>query len=366
MFVPLLCAGFQRKRRKDSYKAATRGEPVSEGATQQPAGKLNGFDDIAAASQNKSKPALSKLERYKAQNKFRTIYEAPELRHGSEERTLRSARSMDMLTSLEMTSHRHPVANNALGKKALSLSSLQVLSADQKASNITNADPQNKASKSIRRYRHNLFVISVGLMLVFSAFKALQNLQSSLNAEQKLGVSSMSLLHGSMVLTCLFIPGLVNKITSKWTIVVGVAFYMCWIGANFYPRFFTLIPTSLGAGFGQSLTWGAQVIYFHQLSELHADVTQQMTQNEIIKSNGIFMAIFQTSHIWGNLLSSVLLASAQNYSSHQASAAVNVTDAGGQWLPEHKCGTYDTALNQCESMYINSTCIYRILGILHV
>ena len=168
----------------------------------------------------------------------------------------------------------------------------------------------------------------------------------------------MALVHGTMFLTCLFVPNIVSRLTSKWTIITGLLFYICWIAANFYPRVYTLIPASIGVGFGQSLTWGAQVVYIHQLSDLHSDITSDITQQELIKSNGVFMAVFQTSHIWGNLLSSFWLTSP----SSSSSSADESRDGGGDitWIrdvsndtmmedgysaegaPVHKCGTYDT------------------------
>ena len=163
-------------------------------------------------------------------------------------------------------------------------------------------------SKSIGRYRRNLLIVSVGLMLVFSAVRALQNLQTSVNEQKKLGVISMTILYGSMFLSGLAAPRIIAKLTSKWSLVLGVAFHLIWIGANFEPSLVTLAPAAAVAGLGQSLTWGGQVLYFHQLSELHGEVaTSETQQREVVRLNGIFLALFQTSHVWGNLASSLLL-----------------------------------------------------------
>ena len=186
-------------------------------------------------------------------------------------------------------------------------------------------------SKSQWRYRKNLFILSLSFILVFTAFRSIQNLQSSLNSAGHLGVIAMGCVHGTMFLTCLFAPVLINKLTSKWTIVLGLLFYLFWIAANFYPHFYTLIPTSIGVGFGQSLAWGAQVTYIQKLAVDYADVSQELTQQELYKFNGIFLALFQTSHIWGNLVSSLMLP----YSD------VKTTSIEDEDFYGMRCGVYD-------------------------
>lgn len=157
------------------------------------------------------------------------------------------------------------------------------------------------------KYRKNLIVLSLSFILVFTAFRAIQNLQSSLNSKDGLGVIAMGCVHGTMFLTCLFTPVLINKLTSKWTIVLGLLFYLFWMASNFYPHFYTLIPTAIGVGFGQSLAWGAQVTYIQKLAVDYAHLSREVTQQELYKFNGVFLACFQTSHIWGNLVSSLML-----------------------------------------------------------
>ena len=157
------------------------------------------------------------------------------------------------------------------------------------------------------KYIKNFTVLSLSFILVFSAFRSIQNLQTSLNSKRNLGFITMGCVHGTMFLTCLFTPVLVNKLTSKWTIVLGLIFYLFWIAANFYPHFYTLIPTSIGVGFGQSLAWGAQVTYLQQLSIDYAYVSKELSQQELARFNGVFLACFQTTHVWGNLVSSLML-----------------------------------------------------------
>lgn len=202
------------------------------------------------------------------------------------------------------------------------------------------------------RYTKNLVVLSLGFILVFTAFRSVQNLQSSINTEGRLGVFAMSLVHVTTFVSCLFAPILVEKISSKWTIVIGLMFYLFWIAANFFPHVSTLFPTSIGVGFGQSLAWGAQVSYIERLAVDYSHLSKELTQQELYKFNGIFLACFQSSHIWGNLVSSLMITdddlSQKSYHSYFLSDG-NSTDPfemddviyPGSDFEQRSCGVYD-------------------------
>jgi hypothetical protein len=52
----------------------------------------------------------------------------------------------------------------------------------------------------------------------------------------------------------------------KWTLVVCVFCYSSYIAAQFYPRFYTLIPTAIVLGFGAAPLWSAKCSYLTQLA----------------------------------------------------------------------------------------------------
>lgn len=197
-----------------------------------------------------------------------------------------------------------------------------------------------------RRYTKNLVVLSLGFILVFTAFRSVQNLQSSINTAGRLGVFTMSLVHATTFISCLFAPALVEKLSSKWTIVIGLLFYIFWIGANFWPHVVTLVPTAVGVGFGQSLAWGAQVSYIEKLAVDYSHLSKELTQQELYKFNGIFLACFQSSHIWGNLISSLLLTNddlADEFSEEYIDEDGNVIDDS---IGQRPCGVYDMCDDQ--------------------
>jgi hypothetical protein len=47
------------------------------------------------------------------------------------------------------------------------------------------------------------------------------------------------------VLSCIFLPTLlIRKLTVKWALFFSMLCYAPYIGAQFYPQFYTLIPVS--------------------------------------------------------------------------------------------------------------------------
>ena len=157
------------------------------------------------------------------------------------------------------------------------------------------------------RLRKNFILLCASFILVFSAFRAVQNLQSSLNSEGYLGILSLVAVHGTMVVTCLWAPVFINTLTAKWTLVIGVFSYILWIAANFYPRFYTLIPLGIFAGIGKGILWTAESSYMVKLAYDYSRVTKEGFEREMFRFHGIFLACFQTTHIFGNLFSSLVL-----------------------------------------------------------
>ena len=161
------------------------------------------------------------------------------------------------------------------------------------------------------QFKKNLILLCASFILIFSAFRAIQNLQSSLNAEDNLGILAMTCVHGTMFLSCLWAPAIINTFTAKWTISFGMFSFILWIGANFYPRFYTLIPFGIIAGMGQGILWTAESSYLLKLAFDSSKVTKDGLEREVFRFHGVFLACFQTTHIWGNLISSLVLTNAR-------------------------------------------------------
>ena len=96
-----------------------------------------------------------------------------------------------------------------------------------------------------RRTYKNLIVISLGFLFLFTAFQALQNLQSSIHDDENLGLVSLCIIYAALVTSCMFVPPLlINKLGCKYTVMLSMSGYVLYTVAMFYPRYWTLVPAS--------------------------------------------------------------------------------------------------------------------------
>nr|XP_003419261.1 protein unc-93 homolog A isoform X2 [Loxodonta africana] len=154
----------------------------------------------------------------------------------------------------------------------------------------------------------NVLVVSFGFLLLFTAYGGLQNLQSSLNSEAGLGVTSLSTLYGAILLSSMFLPPLlIKKFGCKWTIAGSMCCYVAFSLGNFHASWYTLIPTSILLGLGGAPLWSAQCTYITILGNRHAEEARRKPAKDVVSQYfGIFFLIFQSSGVWGNLISSLV------------------------------------------------------------
>ena len=113
----------------------------------------------------------------------------------------------------------------------------------------------------------NLFLISFAFLLLFVAFESMSKLQSSINVVGGLGVWSNAMVYASLILSCMFLPSImIDKLTVKWALVVSVFCYSSYIAAQFYPEFYTLLPTAFVLGLGAAPMWSAKCTYLTQVA----------------------------------------------------------------------------------------------------
>nr|XP_051710134.1 protein unc-93 homolog A [Oryctolagus cuniculus] len=200
----------------------------------------------------------------------------------------------------------------------------------------------------------NILVVSSGFLLLFTAYGGLQNLQSSLHSEAGLGVATLGTLYGGVLLssTCLP-PLLIRKLGCKWTMAVSMCGYVAFSLGNFHASWYTLVPTSILLGLGAAPLWSAQSTYLTVLGNTHAERAGKLGKDVVNQYFGIFFLVFQSSGVWGNLISSLVFGQTPTAES----------------LPEEQlasCGASDCLMATASS---NSTqqpsqrLIYTLLGI---
>ncbi|XP_048699968.1 protein unc-93 homolog A isoform X2 [Caretta caretta] len=153
----------------------------------------------------------------------------------------------------------------------------------------------------------NVLVISFGFLLLFTAYGGLQSLQSSLHSEEGLGVASLSVIYAALILSSMFLPPiLIKKLGCKWTIAGSMCCYIAFSLGNFYASWYTLIPTSIILGFGGAPLWSAKCTYLTIAGNLYAQKAGKIGRDVINQYFGLFFLIFQSSGVWGNLISSLI------------------------------------------------------------
>ncbi|XP_031360388.2 protein unc-93 homolog A [Lonchura striata] len=206
----------------------------------------------------------------------------------------------------------------------------------------------------MERNLKNVLVISFRFLLLFTAYSGLQSLQSSLNAEEGLGVASLSVLFAALTLSSMFLPPIIIKMLGcKWTIAVSMCCYITYSLGNFYASWYTLIPTSVILGLGGAPLWSAKCTYLTIAGTSYAEKAEKNAKDIINQYFGIFFLVFQTSGIWGNLISSLIL----SQSSNQGEISEEDLEC---------CGAYDCltdANNSTGSERPSDSLIYTLVGV---
>uniref|UniRef100_A0A1L8D975 Putative conserved plasma membrane protein n=1 Tax=Nyssomyia neivai TaxID=330878 RepID=A0A1L8D975_9DIPT len=168
-----------------------------------------------------------------------------------------------------------------------------------------------KLSRSEKwRILKNISAISFAFMIHFTAFQGTANLQSSINAKDGLGTVSLSAIYAAIVVSCIFIPTLViRRLTVKWTLCLSLLCYVPYIGSQFFPRFYTLVPAGILLGMGAAPMWASKATYLTQVGQVYAKITDQSVEAIIVRFFGFFFLAWQTAELWGNLISSLVLSS---------------------------------------------------------
>ncbi|CAH0546899.1 unnamed protein product [Brassicogethes aeneus] len=158
------------------------------------------------------------------------------------------------------------------------------------------------------RILKNVSAVSCAFMIQFTAFQGTANLQSSINAKDGLGTVSLSAIYAALVVSCIFVPTfLIKRLTVKWTLCVSMLCYAPYLAAQFYPKFYTLVPAGVILGIGAAPMWASKATYLTQVAGVYAKLTDQAVDGIIVRFFGFFFLAWQTAELWGNLISSLVL-----------------------------------------------------------
>ncbi|KAL1401075.1 hypothetical protein pipiens_006910 [Culex pipiens pipiens] len=183
----------------------------------------------------------------------------------------------------------------------------------------------------------NIAILGFAFMIHFTAFHGTSNLQSSVHSDGSLGAFTLASIYGSLILSNIFLPVMVIRwLGCKWTIVVSFVAYMPYLAAQFYPRFYTLIPAGLAVGFGGGPLWCAKCTYLSVIAEAFSVIKQRKVKADylIVKFFGLFFVFYQLAQVLGNLISFSVLSygqddSASHLNSTTAYSVVNISETCG-------------------------------------
>lgn len=90
----------------------------------------------------------------------------------------------------------------------------------------------------------------------------------------------------------------------KWTVALSFTAYMPFIMAQFYPKFYTMIPSGLSIGLGGGPLWCAKCTYLTVAAEAYSQITGIKSDILTMRFFGLFFMFYQFAQVWGNLISS--------------------------------------------------------------
>ncbi|KAK8563683.1 hypothetical protein V6N12_035824 [Hibiscus sabdariffa] len=164
-------------------------------------------------------------------------------------------------------------------------------------------------SETPKNPTRDVHILSCSFLLVFLAYGAAQNLETTVNARGNLGTVTLGILYVSFAVFSLFASLVVRVMGSKNALVLGTTGYWLFIAANLKPTWYTMIPVSLFLGFAASIIWVGEGTYLTSLARNHASDSNLHEGTVIGNFNGEFWAMFALHQFVGNLITLAVLES---------------------------------------------------------
>ncbi|PAV61915.1 hypothetical protein WR25_19034 [Diploscapter pachys] len=166
-----------------------------------------------------------------------------------------------------------------------------------------------KVQKVMQKIEHNLWIISLSFLFLFTAFHGLQNLQTSINNE--MGSDCLAVLYISLALSSVVIPPfMINRLGCKLTIIASMFIYVLYLFINFRPSYYSLVPASILCGAAASSLWGAKCVYITEMGIRFAKLNIEAQNTVIVRFFGYFFMVHHCGQVVGNLISSYILTAA--------------------------------------------------------
>lgn len=192
-------------------------------------------------------------------------------------------------------------------------------------------------------------MLSITFCFIQSAYRAIENLQSSLNVDDSLGLASLSVIYFFFGIAGIAAPGIVGLLGTKWTVVLADFFICLYIGSNFFPSYFTVIPSSILLGLWVGPMHSAATKHRTITAADFASIKYLDPDSVVDRFTGIFFFFVMISTIPGNIISSVFLSKGESY----LPSNFTLSNCGA-----NSCGAFE-GLQQPDPQYVQ-----LLLGIL--
>jgi hypothetical protein len=156
-------------------------------------------------------------------------------------------------------------------------------------------------------HKKDIHILSWAFLLIFLAYGAAQNLESTINTVADLGTISLGILYTSFTFFSLVASSVVRYLGSKNALILGTTGYWLFIAANLMPTWYTMVPASLYMGFAASIIWVGQGTYLASTARSHASDFNVHEGTVIGHFNGEFWGMFASHQLVGNLITLALL-----------------------------------------------------------
>lgn len=201
----------------------------------------------------------------------------------------------------------------------------------------------------------NLFGLALSYLAVFGAFLGIQALQSSLNQEANLGLTSLCVLNGCFMLSTLITPTIIRLAGTKYSLIGGYVVFLLYTVCNAYPDWYTLIPSSFLLGIAFGPVWASLNTHATNVAIKYAPAFNQKAQHLIILFSGVLSFHIQLAQASGNLISSLVLISCDTSSNNTVTA--NLTN-----ITTTSCDSSEFC-NNTSALTLDRVCLYVLLAV---
>ncbi|CAL5333383.1 unnamed protein product [Camellia sinensis] len=119
---------------------------------------------------------------------------------------------------------------------------------------------ENSETQTLTKKNHtrDVHILSSAFLLMFLAYGAVQNLESTINTEEDIGTISLGILYLSFMVFSFFASLVVRFLGTKNALVLETAGYWLFIAVNLKPTWYMTVSASLYLGFSTSIIWVAE------------------------------------------------------------------------------------------------------------